>query len=40
MVLIVVHVKKNMVDDVILDGGSRVNIIIDGLRQKIKLPPP
>jgi hypothetical protein len=40
MAVIVVHVGKNMVDDVLLDGGSRVNAIIDGLRQKLRLPPP
>jgi hypothetical protein len=37
---IVVHVGKNMVDNVLLDGGSRVNVIVDGLRRKLGLPPP
>ncbi len=29
-----------MVDDVLLDGGSGVNAIIDGLRWKLRLLPP
>jgi hypothetical protein len=33
-----VHVGKNMVDDVLLDGGSRVNTIMDGLRWTLRLP--
>jgi len=28
-----------MVDDVLLDGMSKVNTIINGLRQKLGLPP-
>jgi len=40
MVVIVVHVGKNMVDDVLLDGGSRVNAITYGLRKNLGLPPP
>jgi hypothetical protein len=40
MVVIVVHVKKNMVDDVLLDGRLGVNIITYGLKQKLKFPPP
>jgi hypothetical protein len=40
MVVIVMHVKKIMLDDVLLDGGSGMNAIIDGLRCKFGLPPP
>jgi hypothetical protein len=40
MLVIVVHVRKNMVDDVFLDGRLGVNAIIDGLKQKLTLPPP
>jgi hypothetical protein len=40
MLVIVVHVRKNMVDDVLLDGRLGVNAIIDGLKQKLTLPPP
>jgi hypothetical protein len=40
MEVIVVHVGKNMVDNVLLDGGSRVNVVTVGLRQKLGLPPP
>ncbi len=29
---VVVHVEKNMVEDVLLDGGSKVNAITYGLR--------
>jgi hypothetical protein len=39
MVIIEVHTRKNVVDDVLLDGGSRVNTIIYGLKCKLKLPP-
>jgi hypothetical protein len=39
MVIIEVHIGKNVVDDVLLDGGSRVNAIIHGLKCKLKLPP-
>jgi hypothetical protein len=40
MVVIMVHVRKNMVDVVLLDGGSRVNVITNGLRWKLGLLPP
>jgi hypothetical protein len=40
MEVIVVHVGKNMVDDVFLDGELKVNAIIDGLRQNLGLRPP
>jgi len=32
MVVIEVHVIRNMVDDVLLDGGSRINVIMDELK--------
>jgi hypothetical protein len=38
MVVIQVHVGKNSVDDVLLDGGSIMNIIIKDLRMKLGLP--
>jgi hypothetical protein len=39
MEIIVMHVGKNMVD-VLLDEGSKVNAITDGLKQNLRLPPP
>jgi hypothetical protein len=39
MVVILVHVGKNMVD-ILLDGGSGVNAIINGLKWKLRLLPP
>jgi hypothetical protein len=33
MVVISMHVGKNIVEDVLLDGGSSVNIIIEDLRK-------
>ncbi len=32
------HVGKNIVDDVLLDGGSSVNIITKDLKKKLRLP--
>jgi hypothetical protein len=40
MTIIVAHVRKNMVDDVLLDGRLGVNAIKYGLKQILKLPPP
>jgi hypothetical protein len=40
MAIIKIHVGKNMVDDILLDGSSRVNAIIDGLRRKLGLLLP
>ncbi len=40
MVIIEVHVGKNVVDDVLLNESLKVNTITDGLRQKLELPPP
>jgi hypothetical protein len=37
MVVISMHVGKNIVEDVLLDGGSSVNIIIEDLRKKLRL---
>jgi hypothetical protein len=34
MAIILVHVGKNLVEDVLLDGGSSVNIITENLRKK------
>ncbi len=34
MAIILVHVKKNIVEVVLLDGGLGVNIIIEDLREK------
>jgi hypothetical protein len=34
MAVILVHVKKNLVEDVLLDGGSGVNIITKDVRKK------
>ncbi len=33
MVVIPIHVGKNLVEDVLLDGGSSVNIITEDLRE-------
>jgi hypothetical protein len=38
MAVISVHVGKNIMEDVLLDGGLGVNIIIEDLRKKIGLP--
>jgi len=40
MVVILIHVGKNLVKDVLLDGGSKVNIIIEDLQKKLGLPRP
>jgi len=40
MVVIQVHVVKNLVDDVLLVGKSIMNIIIKDLRKKLGLPIP
>jgi len=37
-IIILVHVGKNIVEDVLLDGGSGVNIITKDLRRKLGLP--
>jgi hypothetical protein len=38
MVIIQVQVGKNIIEDVLLDGGANVNIIIKNLRTKLSLP--
>jgi hypothetical protein len=40
MAIIQVQIGKNIIKDVLLDGGSRVNIIIEQLRLKLGLPKP
>jgi hypothetical protein len=40
MVVIQVQVGKNTIEDVLLDGGASVNIIIKKLRTKLGLPKP
>jgi len=40
MVIIQVQVRRNTIDDVFLDGGSKVNIIIEQLRVKLRLLKP
>jgi hypothetical protein len=37
MVVIQVHIRKNTIKDVLLDGGSEVNVIIKQLRLKLGL---
>jgi len=37
MAIISVHVEKNLVEDVLLDGGSIVNIITKDLQKKLGL---
>jgi len=33
-----VHLGKNLVEDVLLDGGSNANIIMEDLKKKLGLP--
>jgi hypothetical protein len=40
MVVIQVQMGKNIVEDVLIDGGASVNIIIENLRTKLGLPKP
>ncbi len=40
MAMIQVQVDKNFIDDVLIDGGSRVNIIIDNLKVQLSLSKP
>jgi pantoate kinase len=37
MAIILVHARKNIMEDVLLDGGSNVNIITIDLKKKLKL---
>jgi hypothetical protein len=40
MVIILVHVVKNLMEGALFNGGSSVNIIIKDLRKKLGLPIP
>jgi hypothetical protein len=40
MAVIPIHVGKNLVEDVLLDGGSSVNIITEDLKENLGLPIP
>jgi hypothetical protein len=40
MAVIQIHIGKNTIEDVLLDGGYGVNIIIEWLRLKLGLPKP
>jgi hypothetical protein len=40
MATIQIQIGKNKIKDVLLDGGSRINIIIKQLRLKLGLPKP
>jgi hypothetical protein len=40
MTIIQIQVRKNIVEDVLIDGGASVNIIIENLITKLGLPKP
>jgi hypothetical protein len=40
MAIIQIHVGKNTIEDVLLDGGSKVNIIIEQLKLKLGFLKP
>ncbi len=40
MVVIQIQVGKNIVEDVLIDGGANVNVIIKTLKTKLSLPKP
>jgi hypothetical protein len=40
MVVIQIQIAKNKIEDVLLDGGFGINIIIEQLRLRLKLPKP
>jgi len=40
MVVIQVQVRKNIVEDVLKNGGASVNIIMENLKTKLGLPKP
>jgi hypothetical protein len=40
MAIISIHVGKNLVEDMLFDGGFRINIIIKDLWKKLSLPTP
>lgn len=38
MVIILVHLGKNLVEDVLFEGGSKINVIFEDLQKKLDLP--
>jgi len=40
MTIIQIQVGKNTIENVLLDGGASVNIIIENLKKKLGLPKP
>jgi hypothetical protein len=40
MIVIQIQVRKNIVEDVLLDGGVNVNIITKNFITKLSLPKP
>jgi hypothetical protein len=36
MAIILIHVRKNLVEDMLLDGGSGINIIIQDIWKKTR----
>jgi len=40
MVVIQVQIRKNIIEDVLLDGGFRINIITEQLKLRLELPKP
>jgi hypothetical protein len=40
MVIIQLHIGKNIIEDVLLDGSSTVNIIIEQLKLRLGFPKP
>jgi len=40
MTIIQVQIGKNVIKDVLLEGGSGINIIIDNLRLRLGFPKP
>jgi hypothetical protein len=40
MAIIPIHVRKNLVEDMLLDGGSGINIIIEDIWKKLGLSTP
>ncbi len=40
MIVIQVQIGKNIIEDVLLDGGTSVNIITENFKTKLGLPKP
>jgi hypothetical protein len=38
MVIILVHLGKNLAEDVLFEGGSKINVIFEDLHKKLDLP--